>query len=151
MLVWWALLVGVWLVTVTAFSPVELVAGVVAALPCAAAAVAGRRAVNGAWRVRPGWWQWLLPMPLAVVAESCRVLLVPFRRGRRRGGTGRLEEVRLRRERPRAVARTQQAIATTVVSVAPGTLVVDVRADEDVLVVHRLLGGRGRLEEAVSS
>jgi multisubunit Na+/H+ antiporter MnhE subunit len=149
--VWWALLVGVWLVMLVAFSPVELVAGAVAALPCAAAAVAGRRAIGGVWRARPGWLRWLLPLPLAVVAESGRVLLVPFRRGSRRSGSGRLEEVRLQRERPQAVARTRQAIATIVVSVPPGTLVVDVRSDDDVLVVHRLVGGRGRLEEAISS
>jgi multisubunit Na+/H+ antiporter MnhE subunit len=151
MLVWWALLVGVWLLTLAAFSPAELVAGAVAALPCAAGAVAGRRAMDGAWRARPGWLRWLVPLPLAVVADSCRVLLVPFRRRHGRGGGGRIEEVRLRPERPRAVARTQQAVATTVVSAAPGTVVVDVRADEDVLVVHRLVGGRARVEEAISS
>ena len=149
--VWWALLLGVWLLTLSALSLAELVTGVVAALPCAVLAAVGRRAVGGAWRVRSRWLRWLLPLPLTVLADSCQVLLVPMRRQPRRGDSGRLREIRLRPEGSETVAGTQKAIATTVVSVAPGTFVVDVRPDADVLVVHSLVDGRGRVEEAVRS
>ena len=147
-LVWWALLLGVWLLTLVAFSVAELVAGAVAAVPCAIVAVVGRRAVGGAWRVRPGWLRWLVPLPLAIVSDTYRVLVVALRcRPRSR----RLGEVRLRPERTKRVARAQQAIATTVLSASPRTLVVDARPDEGVLAVHPLVGGRDRVEEAVRS
>ena len=144
--VWWALLLGVWLLTLAAFSVAELVAGTVAALPCAVLAAMGRQAVGGEWRVRPGWLRWLVPLPLAILSDTYLVLMAALRR---RPRSGRLGEVRLRPERTKRVARAQQAIATTVLSAAPRTLVVDVRPDEGVLVVHPLVGGRERVEEAV--
>lgn len=149
-LVWWVVLFALWAATLSTFPVPELVAGAVAAVPCAAAAVAGRRAVDGAWRVRPGWLRWLLSLPVAVLAESGRLLALPWRRART-GPVGRVREVALAPEADGALAEAHRALATVTLATTPGTFVLDTRPDDHVLVVHSLVGGRPRMDEAVRS
>ena len=139
-LVWWVVLFGVWLATLSTFPPAELVAGAVSALPCAVAAVAGRRAVDGAWRVRPRWLRWLLPLPVAVVTEAARLLLLPLGRRVRAGPVGHIREIALTPQSDGTVAEAHRALATTVLAATPGSVVVDTRPDDDVLVVHAIVG-----------
>lgn len=63
---WWALLVGVWLITLSSITESELIVAVVSALPCAVAARAGGRlALAGA----PG----LGPMAAVLACRGLRL------------------------------------------------------------------------------
>jgi multisubunit Na+/H+ antiporter MnhE subunit len=150
-LVWWVVLFGVWTATLSTFPLPELVAGAAAALACAVAAIGGRRAVDGAWRVRPRWLRWLLPLPVAVCTEAGRLLTVPFRRNARQRAVGRIREIALAPESDGTVAEAHRALATTALATTPGTFVLDTRPDDHVLVVHSLVTGRPRMDEVVRS
>jgi multisubunit Na+/H+ antiporter MnhE subunit len=149
-LLWWAVLVGTWLLTLSTFPVAELVAGAVAALPCAVAAGAARRAVDGRWRVRRRWLRWLVRLPVAVVADAVRVLALPLRR-RSRLGSGRIRTVRLDPDGGAPAEDAHRALATAVVSMAPGSVVVDDRPGERALVLHSLVEGPPQLDAAVRS
>src|SRR4051794_1105451 len=73
-LFWEAAGVGTWLLTLSSVSAAELVVAALATAPCAAVAVAARRAVGGSWSPRPRWTAWLVPLPVAVLADTGRVL-----------------------------------------------------------------------------
>jgi multisubunit Na+/H+ antiporter MnhE subunit len=149
-LVWWVVLFGLWAATLSTFPLPELLSGAVAAVACAVAAVVGRRAVHGAWRPRVRWLRWLLPLPVAVVTETARLLVLPWQR-RVRTRAGRLREIALVPETAGAVAEAHRALATTVLAATPGTFVLDTRPDEHVLVVHALVSGRPAMDEVVRS
>lgn len=149
--VWWGLLLGVWVLTLSTIPVVELAVAAAAALPCALAAVAGRRAVAGCWRVRPRWLRWAFVLPVAVVADACRVLVVPLRPHARTGSEpGELREVPLAHDPDPARANGHRALAAAVVSVTPGTYVVD-DVEQDRLVAHSLVDGPPRMDEVVRS
>lgn len=150
-LVWWAAPFGVWLLTLSTLPVAELTVAAAAALLCAVAATVGRRAADERWRVRARWLRWLVVLPVAVVADACRVLLVPLRRQPQGRPPGRLREIRLEPETDGTLATTRLAVATTVLSVAPGTFVVDTHSEDDVLVVHSLVDGSPRMDDVVRS
>lgn len=147
--IWWVVLFGVWAATLSTFPPPELVAGAAAALVCAVAAVAGRRAVDGAWRPRPRWLRWLLPLPVAVLTEAGRLLVLPLRARTRKRAVGRIREVPLAPAADGPVAEAHRALATTALATTPGSFVLDTRPDDHVLVVHSLVSGRPRMDEVV--
>lgn len=148
-LAWWAACVGVWLLTDSSLTLSDSLIAVGCALPCAVLAVAGRRAVQGSWAPSPRWVRWLVVVPVAVVADGVRVLGIGLTGLVGRRPDGELRTVRLPRDRPAARWRARQAVATAVVSVAPGTVVVDVDEDSGRMVLHDLGGGRPALEEVV--
>ncbi len=146
---WWAVLVGVWLLTLSTVSPPELAVAGAAALPCAVAATVGRHVVDGRWRVRLRWLRWLVLLPVAVVADTCRVLVLPLRGPAGGQGRGQLRTIPLPDTPPGDA--TRRALATIVVSITPGTFVVDADPDADQLVAHSLVGGPPRMDEVVRS
>jgi multisubunit Na+/H+ antiporter MnhE subunit len=152
-LVWWVALCGLWLLTLSTFPIPELVAAVVLALPCAAAATVARRAVGASWRVRPGWARWLLPLPAAVLADTVRVLAAVLRRPLVRAERGRLLRVGPRPESDARYAATQRALAVIALSLPPGSVVVgaddDPGRDGDELLLHVLADGPPRMNEVI--
>jgi multisubunit Na+/H+ antiporter MnhE subunit len=152
-LVWWVALCGLWLLTLSTFPIPELVAAVVVALPCAAAATVARRAVGASWRVRPGWSRWLLPLPAAVLADTVRVLAAVLRRPLVRAKRGRLLRVGPRPESDARYAATQRALAVIALSLPPGSVVVgaddDPGRDGDELLLHVLADGPPRMNEVI--
>jgi multisubunit Na+/H+ antiporter MnhE subunit len=146
---WWAACLGVWLLTLSSLSLSETLVAAGCALPCGVLAVVARRTVGGSWPVRPAWARWLLPLPLAVVADTTRVLgtALTVLAGRRPSGTERT--VPLPSDRPVARAHARQALATVLVTAAPGTVVVDVADDSGDMRVHALGAGRPSMEEVV--
>lgn len=152
-LVWWALLVGVYAVLVTTVSPGELAVAVGAGGVASVAAVLSRRAERAAYRPRLGWLRWVLPLPLAVVTDTAR-LAGHLWRGLvlRRDEPGRSEWVPLPPAEG-AVGSARRALAAIVLSATPASYVAEVRAGEggpDAFLVHRL-GAAGALERAVTS
>src|SRR4051794_3492874 len=77
---WEVGLLLVYLASLSAFSPSELVAGGLYALPAAALAGAARRAARASWRPAPGWATWLAWLPLAVPADTALLFRQLFRR-----------------------------------------------------------------------
>lgn len=149
-LFWEAACTGVWLLTVSSVSAPELVAALVCALPCAVLAVVARHAVEGSWHPRAAWARWLLPLPVAVVADAGRVLrLAVLALVGRPIPEGDVRTLRLTHDRAGAVWRARQSTAVLLVTAAPGTVVLDVDPDSAETVVHSLGSGPPRMEEVV--
>jgi multisubunit Na+/H+ antiporter MnhE subunit len=147
---WWAVGVGLWLLTLSSVSGQELVAAIATGLPCAVMAVLARRAVRGPLRPRPAWLRWLLPVPVAVLTDSVRVLGVAA--GAlvgRRIPDGDLRRVTLPRDDSAEDWQNRQAAAVVLVSASPGTVVIDVDPDSGEALVHELASGRPDVLAAV--
>lgn len=150
-LFWEAACTGVWLLTLSSISMPELVTALVCALPCAVLAVLARHSVEGSWLPRAAWARWLLPLPVAVVADTGRVLrLAVLALFARPIPAGELRTVRLTHDREGRVWRARQSAAVLLVTAAPGTVTLDVDQDSSDAVLHALGAGRPQVEEAVS-
>jgi multisubunit Na+/H+ antiporter MnhE subunit len=111
--VWWAVLVGVWLTTLSAVNWQDLLVAAVLAVPCAIIATLVRRAYGGRWRPASAW---RLP---ADIVRGCGALLA------RRATLRRIP-----------VSGLRKGVKTVVVSASPGTVVLDDK--DDALLVHAL-------------
>jgi multisubunit Na+/H+ antiporter MnhE subunit len=149
-LLWWAACVGTWLLTLSSVSTPEFVAAVVAGLPCAVVAVLARRAVRGPLAPRLAWVRWTAPVPVAVLADSVRVLGVAAGALVGRGiPEGDLRWVPLPRDSSAEDWQNRQAAAVVLVSASPGSVVVDVDPDSGQALVHELATGRPDVLAAV--
>ncbi|HTI27634.1 MAG TPA: hypothetical protein VL652_42010 [Kutzneria sp.] len=111
--VWWAVLVGVWLTTLSTVNWQDLLVAAVLAVPCAIIATLVRRVYDGRWQPASAWQ---LPLDIA-------------------RGSGALFSRRARlREIP--VSAVRKGVKTIVVSASPGTVVLDDK--DDALLVHVL-------------
>lgn len=150
-LVWTALCAGVWLLTLSSISAQEVVTAVLSSVPCGVVAAAARRAVQGHWPPRPAWARWLPPFPLAVVADGVRVLgLAAGVLIGRRIPAGEIERRRLRRDRPEHRWQAHQALALTLVTATPGTVVLDIDEESGEMLLHTLGSGRPQMEEVTA-
>jgi len=139
---WWAACVGTWLLTLSSVNTPELVTAVVAGLPCAVLAVLARRAVRGPLAPRAAWLRWLLPVPVAVVADSARVLGVAA--GAlvgRRIPEGDLRRVALPRDADDSAWQNRQAATVVLGTASPGSVVLDIDPDSGEALVHELASG----------
>lgn len=141
--VWWVVLWGVWMLTLSSVTLAETVVAGVAALPAAAAAVATRRVEQVAWRPAWSWVRWALVWPVAVVADTGRVLADAVRRR-----SGEFDEVDLPVERGQLRSSRRTFAALTLTS-TPSTIVVDV-PEEPRFPVHVLGRGRPRMDREVT-
>jgi multisubunit Na+/H+ antiporter MnhE subunit len=137
---WWAALLGVWLASLNAFSFAELATATCVALVCAVAAWAARRAANARWRIDPRWLRWSRFAPWAILHDTIAVLRLAA--GPDRPEHDSFDNVDLAGRRD-----GHEALATTMISTAPGSVVVD--AEQDRLLVHRVPIGETGLSEAV--
>ena len=147
---WWAACVGTWLLTLSSVNTPELVTAIVAGLPCAVVAVLARRAVRGPLSPRAAWLRWLLPVPVAVLADSARVLRIAA--GAligRRIPEGDLRRVTLPRDADDDAWQNRQAAAVVLVAASPGSVVLDIDPDSGEALVHELAAGRPDVLEAV--
>jgi multisubunit Na+/H+ antiporter MnhE subunit len=142
--VWEVVLAVVYLATLASYSQGEVVVAVAAAFPAAVLARVARRASGARWQLPHGWWRWLALVPVAVLADSARLL----KWFGRRDAAGQLRELHVPAE-PTARTETRLAVAGLVLSATPASYVVDTRANERTLLVHALVDGRPRLEERV--
>lgn len=133
--VWAALLWGVWLLSLSAVGVPDLVVGGLSALSCGVGAAAARRAIRRRWHPT---WALLGPaavLPVAIVVDSFAVLLSPWRARTRRGEVQTVD-VGGAGHSPRQAAR--RAIVATVVSASPATVVLDADDVEGTMVVHAM-------------
>lgn len=147
--VWWAMLVGVWLLTLSSsVNAAEVVVAGACAVPCAVAARLARAAVGGHWRFRGSWLTWTGPLLRSAIVDGAKVLAVALRQRTTGASVGHLYEVSLPDEGDGAHAAGQEGCAELTLSATPGTFVV--HGDPETLVVHALTSGRSRLAERVS-
>jgi multisubunit Na+/H+ antiporter MnhE subunit len=148
---WWGLLVGVWVITLSPPVPVpELVVATIAALACAMVTGVARRAAGLRWRVELRPLAWLAVLPVVVVADTARVFAVAVRQlARPQVHRGDFREVALRRGGPPVVATTRLALAITALSIPPSSFVVDSNSDEQRLLVHTLAQGSRWMDRVV--
>ncbi|MFD9791464.1 hypothetical protein ACFWXK_11000 [Streptomyces sp. NPDC059070] len=137
-LVWWAVLTGLTVVLISSVSPVELLVAVASALGGAFTAHRMRRAAGGHLRGGRGAPGALRALPGSVLRGL--VALGPALGAGPAGAT--VRQVRLR---PGAGA----GWAGTLLAVSPDTCVIDVPADDEV-VVHALRPKAGAVEMAVA-
>ena len=150
LLLWWALMVGLWDVTLSGTTLPDIAAAAAAALIAAAAAVAARPVMQvkgGGARLR--WLGWLPVVAVAVLADSARVLIVAARHITSRDVDGELRHVRLQ-----SAGATEdflhRSLATLVVSSTPGSIVLDEDPERHELLEHGMVSGRPDLERTVA-
>ncbi len=110
---WWAVLVGVWLTTLSTVNWQDLLVAAVVAVPCALAAALLRGVYRGCWRPANAW-----TLPSAVV-RGCAALF------------SRHTALRHIPSDP-----VRKAVKTVIVSASPGTVVLDDEGES--LLVHDL-------------
>lgn len=138
---WWAGLIGIWLITLPAVTVPEVVVSAVAAVPCALLTVRARHAMEESWGLDFGWLRGLAVLPLSVIADAARVLTLPLRGARAKPHKDDLQTVPLSGPRRGPAGETRRATATVLVSATPATVVVDSEPDDHELLVHRLVSG----------
>jgi multisubunit Na+/H+ antiporter MnhE subunit len=111
--VWWAVLVGVWLTTLSTMNWQDLLVAAVLAVPCAIIATLVRQGYDGRWRLSSAW-----RLPLEIVRGIGALFS-------RRAGLRKIP-----------VSRLRKGVKTVVVSASPGTVVLDDK--DDALLVHAL-------------
>jgi len=146
---WWALLVGVWELTLSGTTLPEICCEVAAALLSALGAVAARRTVRGRWVPKPTWLRWLPFVAASVLVDTTRVLWLAATRGRRRDVAGRLAAVQLLKSDD-VTADSHRAYATLAITCTPGSVVYDGDADSHRLFTHTLVDGPPDLGNAVA-
>lgn len=141
-LLWWALCLGVWVVSLSAVSTAELIVAAAVSLPCGALAVAGRVSAHHAWGLRLRWLVPVLSMPAAIVGDTFSVLRSVVRRDPGHFARVEVGEGRGRGSRPEG----RRVASTFWISVAPGSYVVDIDPDTGEALLHVLGSGRPRME-----
>lgn len=146
---WWAAAVAIWALTLSSVPDTELITAAACGLPSALAARAARKALGGRWRPRLRWAAWLLPLAVAVPADTARLLAVTIRRIITGEHPGELQEIQMPAGEPGDVATARHALAVLTVSASPGTFVVDSDPEEDKIVIHTLVSGWPSLGQVV--
>jgi multisubunit Na+/H+ antiporter MnhE subunit len=146
---WWALMVGVWDLTLSGTTLPDISAALGAGLLSAVAAVVTRRTLGGRWLPRPRWLRWLPVVVLKLFADTTRVLLLAVRHVGRRDVEGQLGVVQLKFSTP-ADADIHRALATFAVTSTPGSVIYDAEPESHRLLKHTLVTGPPDLEGTVA-
>jgi multisubunit Na+/H+ antiporter MnhE subunit len=146
---WWALMVGVWDLTLSGTTLPDILAAVAAGLLSAAAAVASRRLIGGRWTPPPAWARWLPVIAVKAVTDTARAFSLASRHLVRRDVDTSCGEVALRRGPEREVA-IHEALASLAITSTPGSVVYDQDSDGNRLFKHELVSGPPDLERVVA-
>jgi hypothetical protein len=136
---WWAGLSGLWLLTVSPLTLPDTAAGLVAALACAMLAVACRVALGGRWRFRFRWLAWLVPLGWEVLVDTLRL-----RPGR---VSEEFTEIGLPPQAAPEQGAARRAAVSMVLASSPSTVLVDELPDR--ILVHPLPHGHDVVRRAV--
>jgi len=147
LLAWWLISISVWMLSLSAYSGAEMVAAVLAALPCALAAVGARLVVQGNWRPGLESLTALAALPTSIARDSVLVLLMPWTR--RHVGASGLREIDLHAAGDSSAANGLRALGLTLLSASPGSYVVDADPTRGTAMVHALTGS-SRLEQILT-
>ena len=143
--VWWVLLFAGYLALVSPLSGGELILGTLLSVIAGCAAVLARRASGSSFTMSWRWFGALIWVPAAVLADCLflvRLLWPPWPRRGNRQGT-------LRTLRQQTKGESWQAWGGLVLSLSPGSFVVDSGGRPPSLLVHVLREQPSRLERWV--
>lgn len=136
---WWAGLSGLWLLTVSTPAIPEIIAAVAAGLCCAVLAATCRAALGGRWRFRLRWLAWLLPLAWEVGTDWVRL---------RPGQTSeRFTKIEVPPQASPGLTAARRVAAMLVLASSPSTVLVDELPDA--IVVHPLPQGHDLVRRAV--
>jgi multisubunit Na+/H+ antiporter MnhE subunit len=142
----WSLVgLGVWLLTLSAFSWGELLVGAACSVVVGVIAVAAGRSVGTSWKPSRASLRPFLILPLVIASDAVQVLSLPLRR--RQGPLGHFETMEINAAKSSPYAATRKAFAILGTTVTPASIVVDVN-DEGVMTLHRLPTAGIHMEEA---
>lgn len=137
---------GVWLLSLSAVSGQELLVAGPSACGCGALAVLARRAMRVAWHPSPDQLRGAWRVPLAIPVDAARVVAAALARR-----PGRFVQVPVRGatgDEPRPAAR--RAVTGFLLSLTPGSYLVDVDPANGRALVHELPGEGLRTTEALT-
>jgi multisubunit Na+/H+ antiporter MnhE subunit len=141
---WSLAALGIWLLTLSAFSWAEFLVGAACSAVVGVIAVAAQRAVGTSWRSNAASLRPLVALPFAIGSDSIQVLTSPLRRQRGRGGRFEIIDIDAAGSSPQAA--TRRALATVGTTLTPASIVVDVD-DEGVMTLHSVPTVGIRVEE----
>ena len=145
---WWALMVGVWDLTLAGTTLPDIVAAIGAGFVSAIGAHAARRLVGGRWAPRPRWLRWLPVIAVSAIADVVRAFELAARHVVRRDVDAAFGEVSLRPQADRD-ADIHRALATLAITSTPGSVIYDADPDGHRLFKHELVSGPPDLEGTV--
>lgn len=145
-LAWWAVLLALWVTTLTTLTVWEVVVGAAVALPCAALARAVRVVLGCRWSIRLRWAAWLGPLIVVATTDTVELLAKTIRNTAPRS---RFRTIRLPEHASAAERSGRHAVASAVLSGTPSTLVTDDHVDDGRIVLHQWGSGGERLVRAV--
>jgi multisubunit Na+/H+ antiporter MnhE subunit len=145
---WWALMVGVWDLTLSGTTLPDICAAIGAGFDSAVGARVARRSTGGRWAPRLRWLRWLPVVVANAVADAVRVFALAARHVVRRDVGAEFGEVPLRRQPDRA-ADLHRALATLAITSTPGSVIYDEDVQGNRLLKHQLVSGPPDLEGTV--
>lgn len=153
-LAWWVALFLIYLSLLASVTAVEIIIGAAIAVLGGVLAVLARQAEWAIFRFRLRWIGWLPALLAALFADTATLVVLVARtiRGLPAKETRRVHRLRLPPESRLHVARTRRAIVTVLLSLSPGTYVIDTRPRDDgadEFILHRV-GRRQRLAREIA-
>jgi multisubunit Na+/H+ antiporter MnhE subunit len=148
--VWWVLLFAGYLALVSPLSGGEVILGALLSAVAGYAGVLARRASDLSFAVSWRWWSPLVRIPVAVLAETLALarLLWPQLRGKG-APAGALRTLALAQQSDDVRRESWQAVTGLMLSLSPGSFVVDSSAHPPALLVHAIRGHPSALERSV--
>jgi multisubunit Na+/H+ antiporter MnhE subunit len=150
--VWGTLLFAGYLVLVSQRSGSEIILGALLSITAGGAAVLARRMTGSSFAVPRGWVAVLLRLPAAVLADTwLLVRLIGRRPSGRPSQVGALRALELAHQPDECRAASWQAVAGLLLSLSPGSFVVDSTANNQAatLVIHGIRTDDGLLERSM--
>jgi multisubunit Na+/H+ antiporter MnhE subunit len=145
---WWALMVGVWDLTLAGTTLPDISAAIGAGLVSAVGAYVARRLIGGNWVPSPRWMLWLPVIAVNAVADTVRAFALAARHVVHRDIDANLGEVPLRRRSERD-ADIHRGLAALAVTSTPGSVIYDEDVEGSRLFKHELVSGPPDLEGVV--
>jgi multisubunit Na+/H+ antiporter MnhE subunit len=147
---WWILLFAGYLALVSQRSAAEIILGALLSAAAGGAAVLARRVSGLSFAVPRGWVAVLIRLPAAVLADTW-LLVRLIRPGSTTRATevGSLQTLELPGQPDERRDISCQAVAGLLMSLSPGSFVVDSSSDPPKLVVHSARASLGLLERSL--
>lgn len=148
--VWWVLLFTGYLVLVSQRSHAEVVLGALLSAAAGSAAVLARRVSGSSFAVPRGWVGVLIRLPAAVLVDSWLLLRLIWPGSTARAAQmGSLQALKLVDQPDERRDISWQAVAGLLLSMSPGSFVVDSSAHPPKLVVHSVRASLNLLERSL--
>lgn len=139
-----------YLVLISQRTGAEIVLGALLSVPAGGAAVLARRVTGSCFAVPRGWVAVVLRLPAAVLADSALLVRLIWRPSTLRSPqAGDLRALQLADQPDELREASWQAVAGLLLSLSPGSFVVDSSGPPPTLVMHGIRADAGLLERSM--